>query len=152
MFLLKVVLMNIMNKVIIAFFIIGLFFVVTACSTSKTDTVNPTPANNNVNSAPADNNVNTVPADNNVNNAATPGNVKAISDIKHTDLLGKTVTVRGRVVNNVKIGRISGYRLNDSSDSIPISSQNLAKINTTVTVTGTLLNSSYFGYYIQVTG
>ena len=84
----------------------------------------------------------------NVNVAPSTGSIQRISDVKKPELFGKNVTVRGMVVNNLKIGSLSGYRLNDSTGSIPISSQNLAKINSTVTVTGTLHNSSVFGYYI----
>ena len=75
-------------------------------------------------------------------------NVKAIADIKTAENLGKNFTVQGTVENNVKIGSISGYRLKDATDSIPVSSQKLPQVNTTVTVTGTLQTSTFFGYYL----
>jgi len=103
---------DIMNKLLIAFLIIGLVITTTACSNAKTS------------------------------------NIKSIAEIKSDSFLGKTVTVQGTVVNNVKLGSISGYRLQDSTDYIAISAQNLPKVNTTVTVTGILQKSTVVGYYI----
>jgi hypothetical protein len=81
---------------------------------------------------------------------AKKSEVRPINEIKTSGYLGKTVIVHGTVENNVNIGRISGFRLKDSTDSIPVSSKNLPKVDSEITVTGTLLNSSYFGLYIQV--
>ena len=129
---------------------IGLLFAMTACSSNNSSNVNPATGNNNANAA--DNNVNTAAANNNADNAPVVGNVQRITDIKKPELLNTTVTVRGIVVNNFKMGTLSGYRLKDGTDSIPISTPNLAKINSTVTVTGRLKTSSYFGFYVLANG
>jgi hypothetical protein len=136
-----------MTKTIIALLIIGLFIITTACSSVKTG---DTGSSNLGNSNTVNNDVgnsNTANSDVGASDAGN-GNVVTIASIKATDNLNKTFTVEGTVVNNLKIGRLSGFRLKDATDSIPISSQNLATINTTVKVTGVLKTSSYFGYYL----
>jgi len=140
--------MSKVSIVFVAFLIIGLLVATTACNTAKATNVNTASDNNNVNAAVDNGNANVAPSNNDVKTETTNNKVMSIKDIKHIELLGKTVTVHGIVVNNVKLGRISGYRLNDSIDSIPISSQILPKVNSTVTVTGTLSNDSFFGYFI----
>jgi hypothetical protein len=82
-------------------------------------------------------------------NGTTINKKTTIADVEKFELLNKTVTVTGTVVNTVKIGRISGYKLSDETGTIDVSTPNLPQINSTITVTGTLMNSSYFGYYIQ---
>ena len=131
-----------MTKTIIALLIIGLFIITTACSSVKTG---DTGSSNLGNSNTVNNDVGN---SNTANSDVGNGNVVTIASIKATDNLNKTFTVEGTVVNNLKIGRLSGFRLKDATDSIPISSQNLATINTTVKVTGVLKTSSYFGYYL----
>ena len=72
-----------------------------------------------------------------------------ISEVKTADKVGKTVTVSGIVQSSFKIGTLSGYTVKDYTDTIGVSTQNLPKENTTVTVTGTLMKDSLFGYYIK---
>jgi hypothetical protein len=129
-----------MNKILIGFLIIGLLIGTTACSNSKTGNV----------VANTDQNGN-VAANNDQTDIVKVSNIQNIADIKKEEFLGKTVSVKGMVVNNLKTGSISGYRLKDATDSIPVSSQNLPKVNSTVSVSGILRTSSYFGYYIATT-
>ena len=81
--------------------------------------------------------------------AATACSVKTIADVKKAENVGKTVTVQGNVQATLKIGTLSGYRLKDATDSIVVSAQNLPKENTTITVTGILMQDTIFGYYIK---
>ena len=70
-------------------------------------------------------------------------------DVKKAENVGKTFTVQGNVQTTLKIGTLSGYRLKDATDSIVVSAQNLPKENTTITVTGILMQDTIFGYYIK---
>lgn len=73
-----------------------------------------------------------------------------ISDIKNEEYIGEDVIVRGTVNSSIKIGDLSGYSLVDKNDnSIPVSSNSLPTEGETVTVRGTLMKDSIFGYYIQ---
>lgn len=64
---------------------------------------------------------------------------------------GKQVTVHGTVTNTVKIGQLSGYTLVDEEGhGIRVSSQSLPAEGKEVTITGTFVMDSLFGYYIQV--
>jgi PKD repeat protein len=81
--------------------------------------------------------------------AATACSVKTIADVKKAENVGKTFTVQGNVQTTLKIGTLSGYRLKDATDSIVVSAQNLPKENTTITVTGILMQDTIFGYYIK---
>jgi hypothetical protein len=78
-------------------------------------------------------------------------NVQSIADIKKPENVGKTFTVQGVVVSTMQKGSISGYKIQDSTDFIDISSQKIPQKDTTVTVTGTLKQSRYFGLIIQTT-
>jgi len=73
-----------------------------------------------------------------------------ISDIKNDDFVGKTVTVSGTVSNTISIGSLSGYTLEDSTDSISVSSEALPAEGTKVRVTGVLMHDSLFGYYVNI--
>ncbi len=74
----------------------------------------------------------------------------SISKIKDPSYEGKTVTVSGTVENTVKIGQLSGYTLVDSNgDKIAVSTDNLPTEGSKVTVKGTLIKDSLFGYYIK---
>ena len=115
---------------------IGLFIFIAACSSTKTN-------DNGNNAVTGSNNA----ASNTVTSKAN--HIQSITSIKTAQNLNKTFTVEGMVVSNVRTGSISGYRLKNGNDSIPISSRNIPPINSTVTVTGILHTSSYFGYYLS---
>lgn len=64
---------------------------------------------------------------------------------------GKEVTVHGTVTNTMKIGSLSGYTLVDEDGhGIRVSSNSLPAEGKEITVTGTFVMDSLFGYYIQV--
>ncbi len=73
-----------------------------------------------------------------------------ISEIKTEDNIGKTVKVRGEVKTVIKIGELSGYTIEDESGSVAVSSKELPKEGQTVTVRGTLIRDTIFGYYVKV--
>lgn len=79
----------------------------------------------------------------------TACSVKTIADIKNTDNVGKKVTVHGTVDSSFKIGSLSGYNVKDDTDKIGVSAETLPKEGTTITVTGTLMKDTIFGYYIK---
>jgi hypothetical protein len=75
------------------------------------------------------------------------GCTEKISDIKNDDYVGKDVKVRGTVEASVKIGSISGYRVDDGAE-INVKSETLPKEGEVVAVKGVLMKDSLFGYYI----
>lgn len=74
----------------------------------------------------------------------------SIEEIKNPDNVGKKVTVSGTVKTSFKLGSISGYILEDETDSIGVSSQELPKEGTKKTVRGVLIKDTIFGYYVKV--
>ncbi|MBI5227856.1 hypothetical protein HY988_04685 [Candidatus Micrarchaeota archaeon] len=62
--------------------------------------------------------------------------------------LGKEITVSGTVTNSLKVGKLSGYVIEDSTGSIKVSSESLPAPGSNVTISGTLVHDSFFGYYI----
>lgn len=75
--------------------------------------------------------------------------VSSIADIKTEDHIGKNVRVRGEVTNVLKIGQLSGYTLEDASGTIAVSSEALPAEGDKITVEGTLIRDTLFGYYIK---
>ncbi|NYZ60602.1 hypothetical protein H0O01_02795 [Candidatus Micrarchaeota archaeon] len=67
---------------------------------------------------------------------------------KPADFMGKKITVSGTVEDTVRIGSISGYTLTDGTYSIKVSSQSLPAEGKQITVTGTWMRDSLFGYYL----
>lgn len=67
---------------------------------------------------------------------------------KPADFMGKKVTVSGTVEDTIRIGQISGYTLTDGTYSIKVSSQSLPAEGKQITVTGTWMRDSLFGYYL----
>jgi hypothetical protein len=133
-----------MNKITIVLLMICAL-VLTACSHTgnvTSDTASDSNKENVADTASATDTVNTVETANDA------GKIVSISSIKNADNLGKTYTVKGKVLRTMQQGVISGYRIADSSDNMPIQSQTMPAVNSTVTVTGVLKTSSYFGYYL----
>lgn len=81
--------------------------------------------------------------------ALITGCTKDISEVKSSDYEGKKVTVSGTVDNTIKIGTLSGYTLKDDTGSISVSSEILPAKGDTITVSGTLIRDTIFGYYIK---
>ncbi|PIN73185.1 hypothetical protein COV20_03055 [Candidatus Woesearchaeota archaeon CG10_big_fil_rev_8_21_14_0_10_45_16] len=75
---------------------------------------------------------------------------QSVADIKNEDMVGQSVKVSGTVENTLKIGSISGYTLVDQhGDKIAVSSGSLPKEGEKITVKGTLIKDTIFGYYIK---
>ncbi|MFA6460985.1 MAG: hypothetical protein WCV90_01860 [Candidatus Woesearchaeota archaeon] len=73
-----------------------------------------------------------------------------IKEAKTEQYIGKTVTLSGKVDNSLKLGKLSGYTLkDDKGESISVKSDTLPKEGTEVTVKGTVIKDSLFGYYLQ---
>jgi hypothetical protein len=73
---------------------------------------------------------------------------KSIAEVKNEQYVGKTVIVRGTVGVSIKIGTLSGYTVSDSTDNIGVKSSTLPVEGSEITVKGTLMKDSIFGYYI----
>jgi hypothetical protein len=71
-----------------------------------------------------------------------------IANVKNEKFIGKTVTVSGKVGTTFKIGELSGFTISDSTGSIGVKSDSLPVEGSTISVTGTLMKDSLFGYYI----
>lgn len=67
---------------------------------------------------------------------------------KPADFIGKKITVAGVVENPIRIGTLSGYTLTDGGYSIKVSSQSLPAEGKKITVTGTWMKDTIFGYYL----
>jgi hypothetical protein len=137
-----------MNKTIIACLIIGLLIATTACGNSKT--TSPPITNQPTNTQQANTQTNTVQTGTPQTTTPQPDEISKIASLKVDTMLGKTFTVEGKVVSVTKTASISGYRLNDGTDTtgIGISTQNLPKVNSTMTVKGILQKSALVGYYL----
>jgi len=73
-----------------------------------------------------------------------------IKEVKNENYLGKKVTISGKVDNTMKIGKISGYTLTDKEgESIPVKSTALPSEGSEISVKGTVIKDSLFGYYLQ---
>ena len=64
--------------------------------------------------------------------------------------VGERITVSGTVEDSVKLGQISGYTLTNEGYSIRVSSQSLPAEGSKITVTGTWMHDTLFGYYLLV--
>jgi hypothetical protein len=89
------------------------------------------------------------------NTKETAPDTQNIAIVKSADYIGKTVTVQGEVINTLQSEKygISGYKIQNSNGiTIDVSSKKIPHVNTTVTVTGTIYQSRYFGFVINETG
>jgi hypothetical protein len=64
------------------------------------------------------------------------------------DFVGEKITVSGTVENPIHLGTLSGYTLVDGNESITVSSQSLPAEGDRITVTGTWMRDTFFGYYL----
>ncbi len=73
-----------------------------------------------------------------------------LGDIKSdpAKYVGQEVTVAGNITESVKIGQLSGFRITDGNATIGVRSETLPPVGTEVTVKGTVVQDSIFGYYI----
>jgi len=73
----------------------------------------------------------------------------SIKEAKSEGYIGKTVTLSGKADNSIKIGSLSGYTIKDKEgESIAVKSDTLAKEGSEVSVKGTIMKDSLFGYYL----
>jgi len=95
----------------------------------------------------------TITACSNTNSTAKTISIQKITDIQKPENVNDTVTVQGRVVSTLESARfgISGYKIQDSTGTIDVSSKKVPQVNDTVTVTGTLIQTRYFGIVINAT-
>lgn len=73
----------------------------------------------------------------------------AIKDVKNADYVGKKVTIIGTVQNTIRLGDLSGYTIQDNTDTIIVSSTSLPKEGSEIRITGTLMKDTILGYYIK---
>lgn len=64
------------------------------------------------------------------------------------DYTGKEITVYGTVKDSFKLGQLSGYTLTDGNVSVKVSSKSLPEEGKEITVTGTWMRDTIFGYYL----
>ncbi|MCR4368670.1 MAG: hypothetical protein NUV67_02065 [archaeon] len=72
-----------------------------------------------------------------------------IAEVKNDANVGEKVTVSGTVTNSIKIGDLSGYIIEDATGSLAVSSERLPAVGDKVTVTGTLVKDTIFGFYLD---
>jgi hypothetical protein len=80
-----------------------------------------------------------------------PGCVTSVKEIRDNPdkYIGETVTVEGTASSSIKIGKLSGFTLvQDDGSKIAVSSENLPKDDSRVTVTGVVMKDTIFGIYI----
>ena len=75
---------------------------------------------------------------------------QTIKAVKIQDNVDKEVAVKGKVVESVKIGSISGYLLKDiNNDTIYVSSSEIPADSKEVVAKGVLKKKPVVGYYIE---
>ena len=62
--------------------------------------------------------------------------------------VGKEISVNGVVEGTFKLGKLSGYKITEGNSSISVSSQTLPAEGKEMTVRGTWMKDSIFGYYL----
>jgi hypothetical protein len=65
---------------------------------------------------------------------------------------GQQVTVRGNITDSLKIGSLSGFRITDGNATLAVRSDTLPPVGADVTVKGTVVRDSIFGYYVLASG
>ncbi len=73
--------------------------------------------------------------------------VKEIKDNPEA-YLGEQVSVKGTVKDTFKLGKLSGFKLQDGNHSIMVSSEELPNEGKEVVVKGTVMKEILVGYYI----
>lgn len=64
------------------------------------------------------------------------------------EYVGKEISVNGVVEGTFKLGKLSGYKLTEGNSSITVSSQSLPAEGKDMTIKGTWMRDSIFGYYL----
>ena len=78
------------------------------------------------------------------------GCATSVKDIKENpeDYVGETVVISGVSSSSIKLGKLSGFTLKQNDGSISVSSEELPKDGSRVTVKGIVIKDSLFGVYI----
>jgi len=78
------------------------------------------------------------------------GGTMSVKDLSENpaDYVGKEMAVKGTVENTFKLGKLSGYKLTQGNASITVSSETLPAEGKELTVEGTWIKDSIFGYYL----
>jgi hypothetical protein len=77
------------------------------------------------------------------------GCTKSIAEIKSEEFIDENVSVKGTVLNTIKLGDLSGYTIQDENkDTIFVSSKSLPAEDSKMTAKGTL-KKNLLGYYIE---
>ncbi|HLC47416.1 MAG TPA: hypothetical protein VJI75_06865, partial [Candidatus Nanoarchaeia archaeon] len=78
------------------------------------------------------------------------GCASTVKELKQEGTVGDKVSVKGTVVEseNIKIGELSGFVLQDETGSLPVQSEVLPAKGDEVSVKGELKRSALFGTYI----
>jgi len=73
-----------------------------------------------------------------------------LSEIKANPdkFVGQKVNVQGTVESSIKIGTLSAFSLGDGNITMGVSSEMLPPVGRNVTVSGTVVKDTVFGYYI----
>jgi len=78
------------------------------------------------------------------------GCTNSIKEIKSPDYIGKRVVVSGKVTSSIKLGKLSGFLIEDKDgEIIGVSCETLPKEGDVVVVSGVLMKDSIFQYYIH---
>ena len=72
-----------------------------------------------------------------------------IEEIKSEEYIGEEITVTGTVEGTIKIGDLSGFKLVDETGEIRVSSEELPAEGEKMTIRGTVMKDTIFGYYIK---
>lgn len=74
-----------------------------------------------------------------------------IKDINYfsDDLIGKNLAVRGKIIEEIEVGGINGYTIQDDTGSISVRTTKKYKVGSTVTVNGKVQKSPLGSYYID---
>ncbi len=76
---------------------------------------------------------------------------QSVEEIKSDEYVGKVVSVKGTVIETIKIGDLSVYVLMDENgDKINVASKRLPAEGDRVTAKGVLNKKAIIGYYIDV--
>ena len=77
------------------------------------------------------------------------GCASTVKELKQEGTVGDIVTVKGTVIDeDIKIGELSGFVLQDETGSLPVQSEVLPAKGDEVTVKGELKRSALFGTYV----
>lgn len=73
-----------------------------------------------------------------------------IGEIKDDEYIGETVIVSGTVKDSIKLGKLSGFTLeDDEGNTIGVASESLPREGEEIVIEGTLKQELVIGYFID---